>query len=223
MLAFWKADKLRQAPTKPLLSKLEKSYNAKVARIEESRTMLPEAKQLEKTEAGRTFGSDYRKMRREILSGYDEGIEAQRRMANPPVSDGMLARMGLLSAVALPVWQRSPGNMIRQAERFGLEGDEAGLRLVREHAGLLKDSGPRRSLLEGVTEALDAFKPDTVRKAEQDGRSLQLDRDHFELASSMRQRGIIAARAGQYRQWSPREESHDLVVGDTEPSVAEAS
>jgi hypothetical protein len=222
MLAKWRAGSLKEKPTKALLGKLEKTDNARVEKIQESRTLTPEAKTLEIAEARRNSHSDFKRMRREILSGYDEGVEAQRRIANPPVSDGMLTRMGLISAVALPVWQRSPGDMIRQAERFGLEGDEAGLRLVRENAGLLKDSGPRRTLLEGVDEALDTFKPDTVRKAELEGRSLKLERDHFELASGLRESGIIAARAGRYRQWSPRGESHDDNDG-IEPSEAEAS
>jgi hypothetical protein len=187
------------------LSKLEKAHISAAERVEESPVMTPESKQLELTEARRNFAADYRKMRREVKAGYDASIEQSRRTANPPVSDGMLQRMGLISAVSLPVWERSPGSMIRQAERFGLEGDEAGLRLVREHTGLVKDSGPRRTLLEGVGEALDGFKPDTVRKAELEGRSLKLARDHFELASGLRERGIIAARAGQYRQWSPQE------------------
>ncbi len=206
MLASWKADKLRQAPTKALLGRLEKAYNAKVARIEESRTMLPEAKQLEKSEAGRNFASDYRRMRREVIAGYDADIEEQRRAANPPRTRELEEAMGRKTVVYLPKWERSYGEMLRDAERFRLEGDHAGLQLVREHVGLVKDSGPRRTLLEGVGEALDAYKPDVVRKAEQDGRSLKLERDHFELASSMRERGIIAARAGQYRQWSPVEE-----------------
>jgi hypothetical protein len=217
MLATWKAGKLRQAPKKPLLSKLESSFNAKVERIQESRTMLPEAKQLEKTEAGRTFASDYRQMRRDILQGFDEGIEAQRRTANPPRTRELEEAMGRKTVVYLPKWERSYGEMLRDAERFKLEADHAGLQLVQEHLGLVKDSGPRRTLAEGVTEALDGFKPDVVRKAEQDGRSLQLEKSHFELASSMRQRGIIAARAGEYRQWSPREPAEAPVA---EPSEA---
>lgn len=219
-LAQWRGGALKGSPSSALLSKLEKAHNAAAERIQDSRVLTPESKQLELTEARQAFAADYRQMRREIIAGYDASIEQSRRTANPPVSDGMLQRMGLISAVSLPVWERSPGSMIRQAERFGLEGDEAGLRLVREHSGLVKDSGPRRTLLQGVDEALEIFKPDVVRKAEVEGRSLQLARDHFELASGMRERGIIAAKAGRYRQWSPREEPRPELP---EPVEAEAS
>lgn len=221
MLASWKADKLRQAPTVPLLGRLEKAYNAKVERLEESRTMTPEAKKLEIAEAGRNLHSDFRRMRREIISGYDSAIEEQRRIANPPRSRELEEAMGRKTVVYLPKWERSYGEMLRDAERFRLQGDHAGLQLVQEHLGLVKDSGPRRTLVEGVGEALDGFKPDTVRKAELEGRSLKLERDHFDLASGLRESGIIAARAGRYRQWSPTETSPSVEA--PEPVEAAAS
>jgi hypothetical protein len=222
MLAFWKADKLRQAPTKALLGKLEKAYNAKVARIEESRTMLPEAKQLEKTEAGRDFGSDYRRMRREILAGYDAGLAETKKQANPPTTNAELERMSLLTSVHLPVWQRSPGNLVMDAAAFEEQGDVAGLKLARQHVGLLAQS-QRSGAAASIGEALDDHKTDAVVKAETEGRSLQLERDHFELASSMRERGMIAARAGQYRQWSPRETAVPAEAPEAEPVEAVAS
>lgn len=226
MLAAWKADKLRQAPTVPLLGKLERSANAKVERIQESRTLTPEAKTLEIAEARRNSHSDFKRMRREILAGYDSAIEEQRRTANPPRTRELEEAMGRKTLVYLPKWERGYGEMLRDAERFKLEGDHAGLQLVQEHLGLVKDSGPRHTLAQGVTEALDTYKPDAVRKAELEGRSLQLERDHFELASGLRESGIIAARAGRYRPGYHGIESHDEGLDgiEAEPaSEAEAS
>jgi hypothetical protein len=224
MLANWRAGSLKVAPPKALLGKLENTYNSKVERIEESRTMLPEAKQLEKSEAGRTFASDWRTMRREILAGYDAAMEEQRRIANPPRTRELEEAMGRKTQVYLPKWERSYGEMLRDAERFKLEGDHAGLQLVQEHLGLVKDSGPRRTLAEGVSEALDAYKSDTVRKAELEARSLEGDKSRFELASSMRESGIIAARAGRYRSGYHGIESHDEGLDGTEAEpVSEAA
>jgi hypothetical protein len=218
MLASWRAGSLKGSPTKALLSKLEKSHDAKVVKIMESPVKTEETKKLELAESRRAFAADYRQMRREIIAGYDEGIEAQRRAANPPRTRELEEAMGRKTLVYLPKWERSYGEMLRDAERFKLEGDHAGLQLVQEHVGLVKEPGVRRTLAEGVSEALDAYKPDAVRKAEQDGRSLQLERDHFDLASSLRSGGIIAARAGRYRHGQRGIESHDV-----EPSEAEAS
>ncbi len=220
MLANWRAGSLKGPVPKGLLGYLEKTYTKKVERIEESRTMTEEAKQLEKTEAGRVLGADYRKMRREILSGYDAGIQEAKKQANPPTTNAELERMSLLTSVHFPVWQRSPGNLIADAVSFEEQGDVAGLKLTRQHVGLLAP-GQRSGAAASISEALDDHKPDAVRKAEQEGRSLQLERDAFELASSMRQRGIIAARAGQYRTWSPRESAEP--VEPLEPVEAAAS
>jgi hypothetical protein len=206
MLAKWRAGSLKGSPTKALLSKLEQSYNAAAERIQESRTLVPEAKQLELAESRRAFAADYRQMRREIIAGFDSAIEEQRSTANPPRTRELEEAMGRKTVVYLPKWERSYGEMLRDAERFKLEGDHAGLQLVQEHVGLVKESGVRRTLAEGVGEALDAYKPDAVRKAELEGRSLEGEKSHFELASGLRESGIIAARAGRYRPWSPREE-----------------
>jgi hypothetical protein len=225
-LASWKADKLRQAPTVPLLGRLEKSHNAKVERLEESRTMLPEAKQLEKSEAGRTFAADFRRMRLEIIAGYDSAIEEQRRAANPPTTNEELSRMSLLSGVHLPVWQRSPGNLVMDAAGFEQQGDVAALKFARLHVGLLAP-GQRSGAAASIVSALAGHKTDAVVKAETEGRSLKLERDRFELASSMRERGIVAARAGRYRPGQrgieSAELSHDEGLDGTEAEPAEPS
>jgi hypothetical protein len=134
--------------------------------------------------------------------------------------------MGRKTVVYLPKWERSYGEMLRDAERFRLEGDHAGLQLVTEHLGLVKEPGARRTLAEGVSEVLESYKPDAVRKAALELRSLEGEKSRFELASGLRESGIIAARAGRYRQWSPTGESHDEGLegeADIEPSEAEAS
>jgi hypothetical protein len=205
MLASWRAGKLRQAPTKALLGKLERSANAKVERISESRTLTPEAKELEIAEARRNFHSDHKRMRLEIISGYDEGIEAARKRTNPSNTNAELERMSLLTSVHLPVWQRSPGNLVMDAVSFEEQGDLAALKFARLHVGLLAP-GQRSGAAASIDEALADRRTEDQRKAELEGHSLKLERDHFELASSMRESGIIAARAGRYRQWSPREE-----------------
>jgi hypothetical protein len=222
MLASWRAGKLRQAPTKALLGRLEKAHKAAVEKIEESRTLTPEAKTLELAEARRNFASDYARMRREVLQGFDAGIEEAKKQANPPTTNAELERMSLLTSVHLPVWQRSPGNLVMDAAGFEEQGDLAGLKLARQHVGLLAP-GQRSGAAASIGEALADHKTDAVVKAETEGRSLQLGRDRFELASSMRERGIIAARAGRYRPGYHGIESHDAGLDDTEPSEAVAS
>ncbi len=223
MLAAWKAGKLRQAPTKALLGRLERAYNAKVARIEESRTMTPEAKELEKSDAGRTFGADFRRMRREILSDYTERVKEAEKRTNPSNTNAELERMTLLSGVHLPVWQRSAGNLVADAVSFEQQGDVAGLKLARKHVGLLAQ-GQRSGVAASIDEALSDFKPEDQRKAELEVRSLEGEKSHFELASGLRESGIIAARAGRYRPGQRGIESHDEVgLGEAEPSEAGAS
>lgn len=194
LLASWRAGSLKGPVSKGLLGYLEKTHKKKVERIRESRTMTPEMKRLEENEARREFRSDWRQMRSEILDGYYADVEKAKAAANPPASEQMLTRMGLLSNVHLPSWQRSSGNMVQDAERFAKEGDEAGLRLVREHVSLTGNAGTkgvRSTLTQGVDEALDGFKTDAQRKAEQDVRSLELEKDRFELGTGMREIGII--------------------------------
>ncbi len=102
--------------------------------------------------------------------------------------------MGLLANVYLSKWQRAPGNMGADAERFAREGDAAGLRLVREHAGLAP-MGARQGLLKRVGEAEETHKTDAQRKAELEVRSLEGDRSRFELGTAMRQNFIRAKTA----------------------------
>jgi hypothetical protein len=223
MLAAWKADKLRQAPTKALLSRLEKAHDAKVVKIQESPVKTEETKRLELAEARRAFAAEYRKMRREILAGYDADIEAQRQTSNPPRSRELEEAMGRKTVVYLPKWERGYGEMLRDAERFKLEGDHAGLQLVTEHLGLVKESGVRRTLAEGVSEVLESYKPDAVRKAELEVRTIEGDKSRFELASGLRESGIIAARAGRYRPGQRGIESHDEALDGIEAETAPPS
>jgi hypothetical protein len=192
MLAQWKAGSVRSPIPSGLLARLEASHKAKEERIRESRTMTQEAKSLEITEARRQFRSDWREMRGQVLEQMDRDLETARRTANPPVPNAELERMGLLADIFLAKWQRAPGNMAADAERFAREGDAAGLRLVREHAGLAPSSN-RQGLLKRVGEAEEAFKTDAQRKAEQDARSLEGDRSQFELGTGLRE-GFIRAK-----------------------------
>jgi hypothetical protein len=161
-------------------------------------------------------------MRREVLSGYDAGIEEAKKRTNPPTTNEELSRMSLLSGVHLPVWQRSPGNLVMDAAGFEEQGDLAGLKLARSHVGLLAQS-QRSGAAASIDEALNDRKTDAVVKAEQQIRSLQLERDHFELASGLRQSGIVAARAGRYRPGQRGIVSHDEDLDDVEAETAPPS
>jgi hypothetical protein len=191
-LASWKANKMRGPIPPGLLARLEASHKAKEERLRESRTLTQEAKALEITESRRQFRADWQEMRGQILEQFDRDLEQARRTANPPVPSAELERMGLLADIFLAKWQRAPGNMAADAERFAREEEEAGLRLIREHAGLAP-MGARQGLLKRVGDAEEAFKTDAQRKAEQDVRSLEGDRSRFELASAMRENFIRAS------------------------------
>lgn len=179
------------------LGGLERRFKAKQERIQGSRTTTPEGKRLALNEARRVFRGEWTAMRGQVLEQFDRDLETARRTANPPADEQVLSRMGLLSAVHLPRWQRSPGNLAANAERFAGEGDAAGLRLVREHVGLLSP-GARQKTLETVGEAEEAFKTDAQRKAEQDARSLEGERSRFELGTGMRE-GFIRASTSAIR------------------------
>jgi hypothetical protein len=194
MLAQWKAGSVRGPIPSGLLARLEASHDAKEERIRESRTLTGESKRLETTEARRQFRADWREMRGQVLEQFDRDLETARRTANPPASEAELTRMGLLANVYLSKWQRAPGNMGADAERFAREGDAAGLRLVREHAGLAP-MGARQGLLKRVGEAEETHKTDAQRKAELEVRSLEGDRSRFELGTAMRQNFIRAKTA----------------------------
>jgi hypothetical protein len=226
MLAAWKARKLRQAPPKALLGRLEKAHKAAVEKIEESRTLTPEAKTLELAEARRNFHSDFKRMRREIIADYTGRVEEAEKRTNPPTTNAELSRMSLLSGVHLPVWQRSAGNLIADAVSFEQQGDLAGLKLARQHVGLLSP-GQRSGAAASIDEALSDFKTEDQRKAELEVRSLEVEKSHFELASSMRERGIIAARAGRYRPgYHGIESHHDEVpaeLAEAEPASEAAA
>lgn len=209
MLARWKAGNLNERPTKALLGKLEKSYNAKVEKIQESRTMTPEMKRLELKEAGREFASDFARMRQEIIDGYEPEIENRRRVADPPRPAHLEEEMGRKTPIYLAKWQRSYGSMIRDAERFQQQGDRAGLELVKENLDLVENTGARSTLAEGVDQALDAYRTEEQRKAEAEIRSLGVERDKFEMASGVRQSGMVAAHAGRYRHSAHSWLSHD--------------
>ncbi len=192
MLASWREGKLRQRPPKGLLGKLEDSFKNKQARLMEIGRPTTPREIGEMNEARREFRSDWNRMRTEVLEGMDADITQAQATANPPAADAMLSRMGLLSNVHLPSWNRTGGNMVRDAERFAKEGDEAGLRLVREHIGLLKPGGPRQAVLEGVGEAQEALKTEPQRKAELEVRSLEKERDRFELGTGLHENFVRA-------------------------------
>lgn len=185
-LSLWREGKLRQSPTKPLLGRLEKALKSKEEKIRESRTLTPEAKRLEITEARRRFRQDRRRLRLDILEGMDETIAQKKREANPGPSAEVEGRMATLAPVFLPRWERSYGNALRDAEEAASRGDEAKLRLLRAHAGVVTDRGAHDNMLEGVNGALDTFKTDAQRKAALDARSAEIERNHFELATEVR-------------------------------------
>lgn len=178
-------------PAKEDLGALERRFKAKQEKIRESRTMTPEAKRLALNEVRRQFRQDWTKTRGQIIEQLDADAETARRTATPPASNDELERMGLLSNVYLSRWQRAPGNLAADAERFAEEGDAAGLRLVREHSGLLSH-GARQTVLQSVGEAEERLMSDEQRAAATRVRSLAGDRDRFELGSAMRE-GFIRA------------------------------
>jgi hypothetical protein len=190
-LALWKENKMRGPIPSGLLARLEASHDAKEERIRESRTLTGESKRLETTEARRQFRADWREMRGQVLEQFDRDLETARRTANPPASEAELSRMGLLANVFLAKWQRAPGNLSADAERFATEGDAAGLRLIREHAGLAP-MGARQGLLKRVGDAEETFKTDAQRQAANQLRSLEGDRSRFELGTGLRQNFIRA-------------------------------
>lgn len=186
MLANWREGKLSQRPPRALLGRLEDSVRSKVERIRESRTMTSEAKRLEISEAHRRFRSDRRRLRLDIIDGMNETIEQNKREANPGPSASVEGRMATLAPVLLPRWERAYGNALRDAEEAASRGDEAKLRLLKEHAGVVTERGARANMLEGVTEALDAFKTDAQRKAALEARSAEIERDAFALGTQVR-------------------------------------
>jgi hypothetical protein len=193
-LAEWKAGSVRGPIPSGLLARLEAAHKSREEKIRDSRTMTEETKRLETTEARRQFRSDWREMRGQVLEQFDRDLKTARRTANPPASEGELSRMGLLANVYLKSWERAAGNMNKAADEFAAQGDRAGLRLIREHAGLAP-MGARQGLLKRVGEAEEGLASDAQRKAEQDARSLEGDRSRFELGTAMRQNFIRAKTA----------------------------
>lgn len=191
-LAEWKAGSVRGPIPPGLLARLERAHKDKEQRIRDSRTMAEETKALEITEARRQFRQDWREMRGQVIEQMDAEIEQARRTANPPASEAELTRMGLLANVYMSKWQRAPGNMGADAEKFGLSGDAAGLRLIKEHSGLLAP-GARRTVLEGVGEAEEALMTDAQRTAANQVRSLEGDRSRFELGTGVRENFVRAS------------------------------
>jgi hypothetical protein len=190
-LAEWKAGSVRGPIPSGLLARLEASHKAKEERIRESRTLTEESKRLEITESRRQFRADWREMRGQVIEQMDADIETARRTANPPASNAELERMGLLANVYMSKWQRSPGNMGADAERFAREGDAAGLRLIREHSGLLAP-GARTTVLETVGKAEEGLMPDAQRQAANQLRNLEGDRSQFEMGTGLRENFIRA-------------------------------
>ncbi len=193
-LALWKANTMRGPIPSGLLDYLERAARNKEERIRESRTLTEESKRLEVNEARRQFRQDWREMRGQVLEQFDRDLETAKRTANPPASNAELERMGLLANVYMSKWQRAPGNMTADAERFAREGDAAGLRLVREHAGLAP-MGARQGLLKRVGEAEEVLMTDAQRTAASSLRSLEGERSRFELGTGMRENFIRAKTA----------------------------
>jgi hypothetical protein len=192
VLAQWKAGTLRGTIPRGLLARLEASHDAKEERIRESRTLAGESKRLEATEARRQFREDWRELRGQVLEQFDRDLEQARRTANPPASNAELERMGLLANVYLKSWERVGGNMNKAADEFAAQGDTAGLRLLREHAGLAP-MGARQGLLKRVGEAEEGLRTDAQRTAANQLRSLERDRSRFELGTALRE-GFIRAK-----------------------------
>ncbi len=191
MLASWKAGSVRGPIPSGLLARLETAHKAREERIRESRTMTEESKRLEITEARRQFRQDWQEMRGQIIEQFDRDLETAKRTANPPASNAELERMGLLANVYMSRWQRAPGNMGADAQKFAAQGDAAGLRLIREHSGLLAP-GARRTVLDSVGEAEEALMTDAQRQAANQLRSLEGDLSRFELGTAMRENFIRA-------------------------------
>lgn len=191
MLAQWKAGVLRQRPTKALLGKLESTFRDKQEKFLQYGNPTTPREIAELNELKREFREQWGRMRQEILEGMDADMEAQRRTANPPRSAELEEAMGRKTSIYLPKWERSYGSMIRDAEDFKAKGDRAGLELVKEHAGLVENRGALRTLLEGVGEALDAYKSEAQRQAEDQLGTLEGEREQFRSGTGMRQHGMI--------------------------------
>lgn len=168
------------------LGYLERVKDAKVERIRGNRVLTPESKRLEINETRRTFREEFAKLRQDIIAGYEERRGKLERQVNPPPSNSELERMGLLANVHLRAWERAGGNMVRAAEEFAAQGDRAGLMLVRENAALAPTPGVRETLLKGVSEAEEGLMSQEQKKARNDLRSLDLEKNAFEAATAAR-------------------------------------
>lgn len=186
LLASWRAGTLREPPPRGLLGALERAKNAKEERIRASRTLTPESKRLELNEARRNFREEWGNLRRDIIAGYEERRAKLERQVNPPATNAELERMGLLASIYVRSWERAGGNMVRAAEEFATQGDRAGLLLVKENAALAPTPGVRQTLLQSVSEAEERLMSDDQRKARNDLRSLDLEKDAFEAGTAAR-------------------------------------
>lgn len=179
-------------PTKANLAALERAFRAKQEKMLRFGVPNDPEKRHELNEARDEFRREWNETRQAILDQYEADVETQRRMANPPLSEPVVGRMAALAPVYLPKWERAAGNLVADAVTFEQQGDEAGLRLARQHVGVLNISQQRKAT-KVVDEALSDFQTDEQREAGTQARSLGLERDRFEQGTAMRQRGMISA------------------------------
>lgn len=212
-LAEWKADKLRGPVPPALLGRLERAHKAKEENIRGSRTMTEESKRLEINEARREFRIHWNRMRGQIIEQYDAEVETARRTANPPASDEQLQRMNLLSGIHVRRWERAAGNLVADAVEFEQQGDEAGLRLARQHVGVL-DPSQRSSVAATIDEALSDLRTDAQRAAAAKVGTLEQERDQFANGTVMRQHFI---RESTRSIGSPASRARAPIAGAPQP------
>lgn len=160
-------------------------------KIEESRTLTETGRREEANDLRRSTRENMPKVRQAVRDSYEQQIADKKRIADPPVATETLERMSLLSSVYLPRWQRAPGNMLSDAQQFAESGDEAGLRLCREHSALLPLGEGRRELAQAVEETLtEDLAGDEAVQARKEASKLEAELERFELAAEIKQRNM---------------------------------
>jgi hypothetical protein len=184
-----------QTPYTPsTLSATEKRYRAMLQKIRDSRELTGSGKRETSREVKAELRQDYTRVRQQVLADFEDRIEQRRAAANPPLTEQELEGVSRVLNVHLPRWQRSEANLLRDAERFEAEGNLEGLLAVKEHLGIISNPQARTELGQAVEQViLEDFASDEMRQAADEVSSLERERDQFEIASALRQRGIIAA------------------------------
>jgi hypothetical protein len=192
MLAHWRAGSLKEPVTPALLGALEKQHKAREENVLTDPLLTDEQRRLKLNELRRQYREDWSKMRQAVDEALESQADQARRQANPPADSAMLQRMGLLSSVHLPAWQRSSGNMMRDAVAFGEAGDVAGLRLIQRNLGLVSDPLQRSTLGEAVEEQLEELKTDAERESERQAEQLEKQREDFAVGTALRAHNVAA-------------------------------